>query len=106
MERDWTFTLTNAGQVYNLWYDLILPTITDRTFGNSPYVPGMVAELETQNQTAGANITRRTSTTGGFQLSSGSWDINRSMSNIIDLKRYNFVTDTGGAVLYVQVIAR
>lgn len=106
MTRDWTFTLPLAGTWYNLWSDLIVqdPSFVDRTFSNAPYVPNMVCELKFQNQTPGATITRSDSKReSGFQLTGGSWDVDRSQSNAIDLNNMNFQTDTAASVLYVKI---
>jgi hypothetical protein len=98
MTRNWTFTLANANQSYNLWNDLIANT--DPTFSNSQFVPSMVCEFEIQNQTAGATVLR-----DGFVLSSGSWDIRRTDRNTIPLKSMNLQSDTAGTVIYVSITA-
>ena len=108
MTRDWTFTLANANQWYNLW-SLILtdPSFTDSTLSNSPFVSKMACELKFQNLTNGSNIYRSDSKLeAGFQLPGGSWDVDRSDSNSIDLSNCNFQPDTAGAKLYVKITSR
>lgn len=105
MTRDFVFTLTVVGQNFNLW-DMINATIVDKTLSNSGFVPKMVKELEVQNLTAGSTIRRSSSpiATTGFEITSGSWDINRSSTHDIDLTSKNFKTDVAGAQIYVQII--
>lgn len=104
MTRTWTFTLANANQWYNLWKDLIDPTITDKSFSNSPYVSDRVSELEIQNLTGGTNLlTAGADLIGGFGLSGQSWDVNRTSKNAIDLRAKNFSTDTAGSKVYVSI---
>lgn len=106
MTRSWSFSLTDPTKWYSLWNDLIAPTITDKTFGNSPFVPSTVCEIEYQNQTPGAIIEKSDSRKqAGFQLTGGSWDVNRSNRNDIDLKNVYFKPDTNPTVIYVSITA-
>jgi hypothetical protein len=100
MTRNWTFTLTDITKTYNLWNDLIAPTVLDLTFSNVPYIPKTVQELKVQNQTAGT-----ISTWSSIQLSGGSWDVKRAAVNSIDLSKETLSTDTNPTVLYVAIIA-
>ena len=100
MTRNWTFTLTDITKTYNLWNDLIVPTVLDLTFSNVPYIPKMVQELKVQNQTAGATVTW-----SKFALSGGSWDVKRAATNTIDLTKETILVDTNPTVLYVAIIA-
>jgi len=108
MTRDWSFTLPVANQWYNLWKDLISKdtSFTDSTFSNAPFVPNRVCEFKYQNQTAGSNVQLSDSKKEvGMGLTGGSWDVQRSNRNTIDLTNKNFQTDTAGTVLYVAIAA-
>jgi hypothetical protein len=100
MQREFVFTLTSTTATYNLWKDLILPTITDPTFSNSPYIPNVGFEIEIQNQTPGATVLRN-----GFSLTGGSWDVNRGPVNCLDLNEIGIKTDTNPTSLYVKICA-
>ena len=107
MTRDWTFTLSNANQWYNLWTLIASdPSYTDPTFTHAPYIPSNVKELKYQNQSNGGNIyVSGSKKEFGFQLTSGSWDVSRAASGAsIDLQNRNFQTDTSGAILYVSIV--
>src|SRR5271163_4761075 len=105
MTRSWNFTFIAANTVYSLW-SLIQAdkSWSDPTFSNSAYVPNQVCEYKFQNLTDGANFFRADSKKeAGFQLTSGSWDVDRSDRNNINLMNEYWSTDTVGAVLYVKV---
>ena len=108
MTRDWTFTLTNANQWYNLWADLISKdtSFQDASFGNAPYIPNMCCEIKFQSTTTGVNISKSDSKEqSGFKLSGLSWDVDRSTSNNLNLNNYNFMSDTASGTLYVKITA-
>lgn len=108
MTRDWSFTLQNVGQWYNLWYDLIALDPSFDTYGaTAPFIPSIVCQLEYQNQTPGAAVECSDSKKQqGFQLTGASWDIKSSNNNSIDLKNRNFKADTVNTVLYVAIISK
>ena len=101
MVRDFDLVLTLDSHDYNLWNDLILPLLSDPTFGDTAFVPSMVCEISYQNTAAGSTVT----VNGGFQLLGGSWDVKRSSKNTIDLKSFKFNTDTPGSTIHVSLVA-
>jgi hypothetical protein len=109
MTRSWSFSFTTTGTFFNLWNDLISKdaTFTDQYFGNAPFVPSMVTELEYQNQTPGSNFgfAFDSKKEAGFNLTGASWDIRRGSRNNIDLKSVYIKTDTNPSVLYVSITA-
>lgn len=108
MVRSWSFNITNLNTWLNLWDDLITkdPSFTDRTFSKAPYVPSMVCELKYQNTSPGTTVEKSDSKKeAGFQLTGGSWDVDRSDRNAINLKNVNFKVDTNPTVLYVSITA-
>lgn len=113
--RNFTLTLSNAGQWYNLWdliaaYWLAKDGFFDPTFANTPFTPDRVSELKWQNQTPGSFLQKTSQTNDpyaaiGFVTEGYAWDVDRASRNIIDLKAQNFATDTAGAILYVSISA-
>jgi hypothetical protein len=106
MTRDWLFTITDPTKWSNLWNDLILPTISDSTFGNSPFVPSMVRSLKIQGQSAAGVITKAgNSKLGGVSIPGATEDVTSAMNNCIDLKNVNIKVDTNPTLVYVSVVA-
>lgn len=102
MTRSWSFTLAGTGASFNLWTQLINPTIIDPTFSNSPYVPSRVQELTIEVLTPATMLTW-----GSMQVSAG---INnaitmRSSTNSIDLKSQTLIAGTGGMIIAVSIVA-
>ena len=112
MTRDFTLTITNAGQWYSLW-DLIVASFGldwDPTFSNSPYIPSEVSSLKVQNLTPGTHIFRTDTPNDpysaiGFDLVGYAWDTLESVGRKISLKDKYYSSDTAGAKINVSIIA-
>jgi hypothetical protein len=102
MTRSYVFTLANKNTAYNLWSALILPTFTDPSFGNTPFVPNMVSTLKYQNLTSGATVR----VNGSSILSGASGDMVTAPTNCIDLGAWTFTTDTDGSQIEVIFISK
>jgi len=106
MTRDFSLTVNNTSSFLNLWDGFIAPTITDKTFSNSPYVSSMVSDLIIQVATAGQTITKTDkSQTGGIALTSlinPPYSIH-SLVNSIDLKGQYIKTSAAGVVINVSI---
>ena len=115
MTRSWSFTLKpilNNGVVSPTWYNLWTlitgdSSFTDPYFGNAPFVPNMVEELEIQNQTPGATLQRSDDSEleAGLRVTGNAADLRRAVKSNIDLKRVNLLTDTNPTVVYVGITA-
>jgi len=103
MTRSYTFTLTSVGKAYNLWTDLILPTLIDPQFSsNTPYVPSNVQELTIQNQTGASALTWGTMI---LSTAAGSIYTKRASVNSIDLKKETLNPGANPMTVVVSIIA-
>lgn len=111
MTKTFSFTLTNAGQFYNIWNDMIamLPGF-DPTFTNFPYFPSEVSQLEIESDAVNigkiiaiwSDLAHRGN---GITKAAGLSYEKRSSINNITLKTHFVRADLAGAVINVSIVS-
>ena len=114
MTRGFVFTLVAHDVVYNLWTDLILAGVTDKTFSNSPYIPKVVSELKSYVPVAGADSVNNAGNNVSYKTGSGA-EMHNSISddtfmlsssrNAIDLSTINLQGSADNVQVEVTITA-